>query len=639
MSPSHLDTGGGTGRPTKNSNRNVSGSSSSGEEEDWHSTPASPTMKPKTTDTGSTKEMSAQTNSSAAANSTAPATAFTQEGGVVSGSGGSRQGSDQNKQGSHRPGSTSAATTNMPPSSIPPSSGPASESGRGREDAAGDNFSDIVLDDQRPSTSIASSVAASDAEEAARVFATPPQPSTPKMPPLPARPPPARISTASILAASDSGRSFVDGDDSAFDVGPSSSSSVAGNGKGPAPPLPPRHSSSHSYSQSQSSFAGAPIFPPPPKRRSQRMSGRPMSLASVMGGGNGGYSSGTESPTSSTASPRSSSFYSHGYLNRPLPQTPTSVVSGGGNSRPSSYSFFSPTSFMSSATAHFSSNTSQTRPLSMTQDVPRPLRLQPSLPVRRGTSTPGSSNNGYTAATAAGITESGEPADYDMTWLRAHQAAARMARRRHREQVLGAQEFERHRQRLESHEGTFEVVAMFLQRLARAENDALEPENFPRSLAEQKGQQEAMELMRQETVEALTPLLAYGPTEPPPTSSTRPARSASSATAKSTATAASSSKKNAALPGHVIGLPPTPPLSPRRNDPRRESGMSSITETSLNGGGHGDDASSINGGAQRQSTDTWRLSMKRASTLFGGWGSGNTNSNNPPASTTRFSGD
>lgn len=376
------------------------------------------------------------------------------------------------------------------------------------------------------------------------------------------------------------------------------------------------------------------------------MSGRPMSLASVMGGGNvGGYNSGTASPTSSTASPRSSSFYSHGYLNRPLPQTPTSVVSGGGSSsRPTSYSFFSPTSFMSSATATFSSNTSQTRPLSMTQDLPRALRLQPSLPVRRGTSTPGSSNNGHTAAAAAGITETGDPADYDMAWLRAHQAAARMARRRQREQVLGPEEFERHRQRLESHEGTFEVVACFLQRLARAENDALEPENFPRSFAEQKGQQEAMELMRQETVEALTPLLAYGPTEPPAaaSSSTRPARSASSATARSTATAASSSKKGGALPGHVIGLPPTPPLSPRRHDPRRESGMSSITETSLNGGGHnGDDASSINGGGNgnRQSTDTWRLSMKRASALFGGWGSGNTNSNTAPTSTTRFSGD
>ncbi|KIH95272.1 hypothetical protein SPBR_03935 [Sporothrix brasiliensis 5110] len=580
MSPSHLDTGGGGSRPTKkDARRSPIGSNSSDEEETWHSTPASPAMKPTANDADTTA-LSTETDKSSSQTKPltelSPATAFPEVGGVV----GSRQGFDLDEQGSVRPGS-----------------------GHGQMHMqSGDNFSDIALDDQR--SSIPSSVAASDAEEAARVFATPPQSSTPKLPPFPARPPVARVSAASNLAGDG------DGDDAVFDERPSSSSAA---GKGPAPPLPPRYSSQ--------SFGGAPIFPPPPKRRSQRVSGRPMSMASVM--------SGTASPSSSTTSPRSSSFYPPNYLNRPLPQTPTSVVSGG--SRPSSYSFFSPTTFMPSATlATFSSNTSQTRPLSMAMDVPRPLRLQPSLPIRKGTSTPGSSSNGH--AGGAGD-DAGDDAGYDMAWLRAHQAAARMARRRQREQHLGPEAFERHRQRLESHEGTFEVVACFLQRLAHAENDALEPANFPHSLAEQKRQQEAMELMRQETVEALTPLLAYGPTEPPP-----PARHVSSAkTPHMSAAATASSKKSGPVPGHVVGLPPTPPLSPRRHDPRRESGMSSITETSLSGG-HSDDSSSIHGSA-RPASDTWRQSMKRASALFGGWGGGGGSSSTAPASTTRFSGD
>ncbi|CAK7211085.1 hypothetical protein SEUCBS140593_001048 [Sporothrix eucalyptigena] len=598
MSPGHLDKGGAAGRP-----RTVSGSTSSDEEENWHSTPASPTIKPPVDDanmnqsTRTAKGTMADKNSAQRksfakpSTSTASSVVEVEEGGAAT-----RPGSDEqheqglsNEQGSSR-------LKQKPPTSIPPSSGPASESGGGG--GGDDAFSDIALDDQRQS--VMPSAAATEASEAARVFATPPLPSTPTLPPLPERPRAARISTASILA-NGGGSPFADDEDIMGEAGPSS----AATRHSLPPPLPPRNSIS--------SVAGAPIFPPPPKRRQPR-GARPTSLASVIG--SGGYGSGTASPSSSTASPRSSSFFSPGYLNRALPQTPTSVVSG--NSRPSSYAFFSsPTSGYGN-----NMNTSTTRPLSLPMDVPRPLRLQPSPLVRRGTSTPGSSSN------TGGV--GGGEADYDMAWLRAHQSAARMARRRQREQHMAPNDHKLYRQQLESHEGAFEVLACFLQRLARAENETLEPKNFPTSFAEQRQQKEAMDNMRQETVEALTPLLAYGPSDPVPPL----AASTATTSRQKTASAATAASKNGHPSNHSIGLPPTPPLSPRRGDVRRESGMSSITETSLGGGQ--DDSSSIFGGAgNRASTDTWRSSMKRASALFSGWGGSNT----APASTTRFSGD
>ena len=419
------------------------------------------------------------------------------------------------------------------------------------------------------------------------------------------------------------------------------------------PPLPSRNS-----------IGSAAAFQQlPQKRRSQRV--RPASLATVMGNGGSLHGSGTASPSSSTASPRSSFFFSPSYLARALPQTPTSVVSGG--SRPPSYGGYY-------SSPSYGSNT-RTRPLSLRMDVPRPLRLQPSPLIRSGTGalTPGGSSSNSNNNGRAGNASSGGEVDYDMAWLRAHQSAARMARRRQREQHLAPEEHKRYLQLLESRDGTFEVLACFLQRLARAENEALEPVNFPTSFAEQRRQKENMESMRQETVEALTPLLAYGPsdpTPPPPPSAFAPASYA--ATPKRSASSASTmASKMGPVPGHSssIGLPPTPPLSPHRRDVRRESGMSSITETSLGGGNasggdyhhsHLDEgisssssSSSIFGAAgSRTSTDTWRSSMKRASALFSGWGSSSSSSNNnnnnnnnnsasaaAPASTTRFSGD
>ncbi|CAK7218179.1 hypothetical protein SCUCBS95973_003396 [Sporothrix curviconia] len=609
----------------------ASGSTSSGGEEDWHSTPASPAaMSPvngctddsatakKATENAGEKSSSPQKKAVAKTMpATASSTAEVERGAAAGSRPGSDEQSGESEQGLSKEQGGPSRLGQGPPTSIPPSSGPASESGGGGGSGGHDDaFSDIALDEQWQSVA-ASSVAASEASEAARVFATPPMPSTPTMPPLPERPRAARISTASILA--NGGDSpFADEETTTGGAGPSSSSSSAAARHSMPPPLPPRNS-----------IGASPVLPLPPKRRAQR--GRPISLASVMG--SGVYDSGTASPSSSTASPRSSSFFSPSYLNRALPQTPTSVVSG--SSRPPSYGgfFFSSPSHVGGGGADGGgSNNTRTRPLSLPMDVPRPLRLQPSPRVRSGTgaSTPGGSNGGARASpTASG----GEQPEYDMAWLRAHQSAARMARRRQREQHMAPDEHKRYLQLLESHEGAFEVLACFLQRLARAENETLEPENFPTSSAEQQRQKEAMESMRQETVEALTPLLAYGPSDPTPPPPPLSSSSSSSAAAPK--------HKAISAPGHSIGLPPTPPLSPHRRDVRRESGMSSITETSLGGGGGGDndDSSSIFGGAgNRASTDTWRSSMKRASALFSGWGGAST-TNTAPASTTRFSGD
>ena len=467
-----------------------------------------------------------------------------------------------------------------------------------------DAFSDTASNEQRQPAP--PSAAASDASEAARIFAAPPLPSTPALPSIPERPRAARISPSSTSADSDGSPIAVEGRSAGARPDSSASSSFAAKHSLPSP-LPPRNS------------FGAPIFPAPSKKRAQH--GRHTSLSSEMG------RIGTVSPFTPTTSPRSSSNFSPVYLNRALPQTPISEISG--SSRPPSYGgFVSSTSFGSGIGA----STSRTRPLSLPMDVPRPLRLQSSPVVRS------SNNRGIRSASVGG------EAEYDMAWLRAHQSAARMARRRQREQHMVLGEYKRYLQLLDSHEGAFEVLDCFLQRLARAENETLEPENFPTSFAQQRRQTESMESMRQETVEALTPLLAYGPTVPasPPRAPADP----SSAAPQRTVSSASTLSKKGSVSGHSTALPPTPPLSPHRRKVRRESGMSSITETSLGGSGGGsgdvgkqDDGSSIFGNANNPApAATWRSSMQRASALFSGWGSSST-INTAPASTTRFSGD
>ncbi|CAK7263253.1 hypothetical protein SEPCBS57363_000458 [Sporothrix epigloea] len=468
------------------------------------------------------------------------------------------------------------------------------------DDDDDDAFSDTTFNEQRQST--VPSVAASDASEAARIFATPPLPSTPALPSIPERPRAARISPTSAAADSDDSPIAVEGRLAGARPVSSASSSFAAKHSLPSP-LPPRNS------------FGAPIFPAPSKKRAQH--GRHTSLSSEMS------RIGTVSPFTPTTSPRSSSNFSPVYLNRALPQTPNSEISG--SSRPPSYGgFISSTSFGSG----IGTSTSRTRPLSLPMDVPRPLRLQSSPLVRS------CSNRGTRSASVGGETE------YDMAWLRAHQSAARMARRRQREQHMVLGEYKRYLQLLDSHEGAFEVLDCFLQRLARAENETLEPENFPTSYAQQRRQTESMESMRQETVEALTPLLAYGPTVP--ASPPRGLAHLSSAAPQRTVSTASTVSKNGSVSGHSTALPPTPPLSPHRRKVRRESGMSSITETSLVGGGDvgkQDDGGSIFGDANNTApAATWRSSMKRASALLSGWGSSST-INGAPSSTTRFSGD
>ncbi|CAK7262559.1 hypothetical protein SEPCBS119000_000021 [Sporothrix epigloea] len=450
-------------------------------------------------------------------------------------------------------------------------------------------------------------VAASDASETARIFATPPLPSTPTMPSIPERPRAARISpTSSAADGVDSPITAERKTTSARPVSTASSSFATRHSL--TSPLPARNS------------FGASIFPTPTKQRAQH--DRHTSLTSET------RRFGTASPFTPTASPRSSSHFSPLYLNRALPETPISMVSG--SSRPPSYGGFgSSTSYGGGS----GTNTSRTRPLSLPMDVPRPLRLQPSLRMR--------SSSNAAMGTAAG---SGE-AEYDMAWLRAHQSAARMARRRQREQHMVLGEYKRYLQLLDSHEGAFEVLDCFLQRLARAENETLEPENFPTSFAQQRRQTEGMESMRQETVEALTPLLAYGPTIPtsPPRAPATTTTSLASAAPQRSASSASTTSKFGSASGHSTALPPTPPLSPHRRRVQRESGMSSITETSLGGSGSDaskqDDSSSIySDGNSTAPAASWRSSMKRASALFTGWGSGSV-VNSAPASTTRFSGD
>ncbi len=402
-------------------------------------------------------------------------------------------------------------------------------------------------------------------------------------------PPPAAFASASYPYGDDSADG-TDTDASARSGLPSLSS---------PPPLPPR---GHSMT---------------PQRRL-----RPSSLASVIGaGGSTSTSWSRASPSSATASPRSPAFYPHSYLNRPLPQTPPS------GSRPSSFHIFS------SPTAPAAGTTWQPQTGAALQAVPRPLLLR-SLPR---TSTGGTSGG---ADYGLGISGVGRR-EYDyMTWLRAHQSAARMARRRHLEQRLSREEYDHHLRRLESHEGAFEVQQCFLVRLACAENDMLE--NFPHSYAEQKRQQDSLAAMRQDMEEALLPLLAYGPSEPEPLPP-RPAAPAVKTTMPMSPMSLPPAKagRPVSVARHALGLPPTPPLSPQRGDPRwRESGMSSmsnissITEGSVNGSVN----SSVSHGDENAATtaDTLRQSVKRVSNLFG-WGAAGAPS--PAASTKRFSGD
>ncbi|EPE03260.1 hypothetical protein F503_01998 [Ophiostoma piceae UAMH 11346] len=450
--------------------------------------------------------------------------------------------------------------------------------------------------------------------------------------------------SSSVTPSSTADSASIDDGSSARDRSPSPSI---------APPPPARRQSQHYYFTSPHTRVGSissvhssssshnpnstfQLPPSTPGRRNGRHV-RPISLASVMSGGG----QGPMSPVSGAASPRSSGYYhqyqqsysgggggssssTYNILNRPLPQTPTASVGG---SRPASLQFFaSPTAGLPSASAYGAHWEPQVAAnLRQQHSVPRPLRLQPSL-MRRDTISSTTTADAYSPVAAAAAAAAS--AREETVLLRAHQAASRMARRRQWEQRLSPNEYSLQRSRLESNEGAFEVVNCFLQRLARAENDALLPENFPRSAAQQQQQKESMEMMRKETVEALMPLLAYGPSDPTPVKSVPKPTSfpaaASSANGKPVGPAPPS--KAYAPRSGASGLPPTPPLSPYRHDPRRESGMSGITETSLNGGN--DDAS----------TTVWN-SVKRASVLFG-WGAGSSNSSMPsPAQSTRFTGE
>lgn len=396
-------------------------------------------------------------------------------------------------------------------------------------------------------------------------------------------------------------------------------------------------SSVHSASSSHNPNATFQFPPATPGRRNGRHV-RPISMASVMSAAGQGPAS-----PASPRSPRTSGYY-HQYhqsysggsasnaaynniLNRPLPQTPTASVSG---SRPASLQFFaSPTAGLpaaSSSSAHWEPQVAAN--LRQQHSVPRPLRLQPSL-MRRDTvssTTTADVPMSPVQAAAAAAASSRE----ETVLLRAHQAASRMSRRRQWEQRLSPNEYSLQRSRLESNEGAFEVVNCFLQRLARAENDSLLIENFPRSSAQQLQQKEDMATMRKETVEALLPLLAYGPSDPTPVkpvpkpTSFAPAASKTGPAPPSKAYAPRNVSGNSKDHHSTTGMPPTPPLSPYRHDPRRESGMSGITETSLNGG------------ADEGNTTVWS-SVKRASMMFG-WGANNSGMPSP-AQSTRFTGE